>query len=141
MMTYTLANRILEGMSGRSSLFSNAIYLGLSTTAPSRDGTGFTELPASNGYKRTLLGMSGHRQLTVHCADIPLFHDAGTPVSLFCTARRFGAVCGALCGACCLFILRKWNFADFFRPEQRNAAPYSDSGAVPCFGVYGACGI
>ena len=59
MMTYTLANRILEGMGGRSSLFSNAIYLGLSTTAPSRDGTGFTEPPASNGYKRTLLGMSG----------------------------------------------------------------------------------
>ena len=80
-------------------------------------------------------------QLTVHCADIPLFYDAGTSVSLFCTARRFGAVCGALCGACCLFILRKWNFADFFRAEQRNAAPYSDSGTVPCFGVYGACGI
>ena len=72
---------------------------------------------------------------------IPLFYDAGTPVSLFCTARRFGAVCGALCGACCLFILRKRNFADFFRAEQRNAAPYSDSGAVPCFGVYGACGV
>ena len=47
-----------------------------------------------------------------------------------------------LCAAsCCLFILRKRNFADFFRAEQRNAAPYSDSGAVPCFGVYGACGI
>ena len=72
---------------------------------------------------------------------LPFAGDAGTPVSLFCTARRFGAVCGALYGACCLFILRKWNFADFFRAEQRNAASYSDSGAVPCFGVYGACGV
>ena len=60
MMTYLLANRILEGMGGRTSMFSsNGIYLGLSTTAPSRDGTGYTEPPASNGYKRTLLGIQG----------------------------------------------------------------------------------
>lgn len=57
MMSYHLANRILEGLSGRTGLFSSAIYLGLSTTAPARDGTGFTEPPSSNGYKRTLLGM------------------------------------------------------------------------------------
>lgn len=60
MMTYILANRILEAMCGRNTIFSSCgIYLGLSTTAPSRDGTGFTEPPASNGYKRTLLGMGG----------------------------------------------------------------------------------
>lgn len=60
MMTYVLANRILEGLAGRSSMFSsNGIWLGLSTTAPSRDGTGYTEPSASNGYKRTLLGISG----------------------------------------------------------------------------------
>lgn len=58
MMTYFLANKILDGMGGKTSIFSSAIYLGLSTTAPSRDGTGYTEPPASNGYKRTLLGMA-----------------------------------------------------------------------------------
>jgi hypothetical protein len=30
----------------------------LSTTAPSRDGTGYTEPSASNGYKRVLLGQN-----------------------------------------------------------------------------------
>ena len=59
MMTYLLANKILEGMAGRTSMVSQAIYLGLSTTAPSRDGTGYTEPTAVNGYKRVLLGMSG----------------------------------------------------------------------------------
>jgi hypothetical protein len=59
MMTYTLANKILEGMAGRSSIFGSSIYLGLSTTAPSRNGTGFTEPSTSNGYKRVLLGMNG----------------------------------------------------------------------------------
>lgn len=59
MMTYNLANRILEGMGGRSSMIASAIYLGLSTTAPSRDGTGFTEPSGNNGYKRVLLGMNG----------------------------------------------------------------------------------
>lgn len=59
MMTYQLANRILEAMGGRSSMISGSIYLGLSTTAPSRNGTGYTEPPASNGYKRVLLGMNG----------------------------------------------------------------------------------
>lgn len=58
MMTYNLANRILDGLGGRSSLFGSSIYLGLSTTAPSRDGTGYTEPSADYGYKRSLLGMS-----------------------------------------------------------------------------------
>lgn len=56
MMTYLLANRILDGIGGRSNMISNAIYIGLSTTAPTRDGTGFTEPDKANGYKRTLLG-------------------------------------------------------------------------------------
>ena len=59
MMTYNLANRILEGMCGRSNMVSSAIYLGLSTTAPSRNGTGFTEPSRTNGYKRVLLGANG----------------------------------------------------------------------------------
>ena len=60
MMTYILADRILEGMSGKTNMFSQyGIFLGLSTTAPSRDGTGYTEPPASNGYKRTLIGAYG----------------------------------------------------------------------------------
>ena len=59
MMTYFLANKILDGMGGKTSIFASAIYLGLSTTAPSRDGTGYTEPSAGVGYKRVLLGMSG----------------------------------------------------------------------------------
>ena len=59
MMTYKLANRVLEGMCGKSRMISSAIYIGLSTTAPSRDGTGYTEPSAGAGYKRVLLGMSG----------------------------------------------------------------------------------
>lgn len=58
MMTYKLANRVLEAMSGLSSMISQSIYLGLSTTAPVRDGTGFNEPSAGAGYKRVLLGMS-----------------------------------------------------------------------------------
>ena len=58
MMTYKLANRVLEGMCGKSSMISSAIYIGLSTTAPARDGTGFTEPSAGAGYKRVLLGIT-----------------------------------------------------------------------------------
>lgn len=59
MMSYFLANKVLDGMIGRTSIFSSATYLGLSTTAPTRDGKGYTEPPAENGYKRTALGISG----------------------------------------------------------------------------------
>lgn len=59
MMTYNLANKILEGLGGRTSMIASGIYLGLSTTAPSRNGTGFTEPPSGNGYKRVLIGTSG----------------------------------------------------------------------------------
>ncbi len=59
MLTYKLANRILEGLGGRSSMVASAIYLGLSTTAPSRDGTGYTEPGGVGGYQRVLLGMNG----------------------------------------------------------------------------------
>lgn len=58
MLTYLLANKILEGIGGRTSMVANAVYIGLSTTSPSRNGTGFTE-PSGNGYKRVLLGQSG----------------------------------------------------------------------------------
>lgn len=62
--------------------------------------------------RRHMVG--GHRRLTVHCADIPLFYDAGTPVSLFCTARRFGAVCGSVCLPDNMFILCKPEFCRRF---------------------------
>ena len=59
MMTYKLANRVLEGLCGLSSMIASGIYIGLSTTPPARDGTGFTEPSGGVGYKRVLLGMSG----------------------------------------------------------------------------------
>lgn len=59
MLTDHSANIILNNLTGRSStsnLSSGLVYVGLSTTPPNKDGTGYTE-PVDNGYSRVLLGM------------------------------------------------------------------------------------
>ena len=55
-LTYTEANDLLRYLNGTTG---NGVYIGLSTTTPSRDGTGVTEPPSAAGYsRRKLTGMS-----------------------------------------------------------------------------------
>lgn len=58
MLTYNFANRILNLMGGKSKEISTSgvVRVGLSSTAPDRDGTGFTEPGEETGYERVLLG-------------------------------------------------------------------------------------
>lgn len=49
-LTYSKANSLLTYLNGQS----GAVYIGLSTTAPARDGTGVHE-PEGNGYSRKRL--------------------------------------------------------------------------------------
>lgn len=61
MLTYNFANKILDHMCGKSpfSSLNQSITVGLSSTAPNRGGTGYTEPNSSTGYDRLLLGNSG----------------------------------------------------------------------------------
>ena len=56
-ITYYSSKKILEALVGHSTSasFASSIYVGLSSTSPSRAGTGVTE-PSGNGYARILLG-------------------------------------------------------------------------------------
>lgn len=57
MLTYTCANAILSNMITKTKDYPyTSLYVGLSTSTPSRDGTGYTE-PSGNGYERVLLGV------------------------------------------------------------------------------------
>ena len=57
MLTYNGANSLLNMLCGRTQSYSYSnVYVGLSTTAPDRGGSGFSEPPASAGYSRVLLG-------------------------------------------------------------------------------------
>ena len=60
MLTYNFANRILNLMGAKISQISmsGTVRVGLSSTAPDRDGTGFTEPSEETGYERALLGDS-----------------------------------------------------------------------------------
>jgi hypothetical protein len=53
-ISYSKANELLRYLNGQS----GTLYIGLSTTAPGRDGTGYTEPPTSAGYKRMKLSNS-----------------------------------------------------------------------------------
>ena len=57
MLTYNGANSLLNMLCGRSQsyVYSN-VYVGLSTTAPDRGGSGYSEPAASTSYARVLLG-------------------------------------------------------------------------------------
>lgn len=58
MLTYNFANRILNLMGAKINSISmgGVVRVGLSSTAPDRDGTGFTEPGEETGYERVLLG-------------------------------------------------------------------------------------
>lgn len=58
MLTYNFANRILNLMGAKINniSMSGVVRVGLSSTAPDRDGTGFTEPGEETGYERVLLG-------------------------------------------------------------------------------------
>lgn len=58
MLTYNFANRILNLMGAKINNISmnGVVRVGLSSTAPDRDGTGFTEPGEETGYERVLLG-------------------------------------------------------------------------------------
>ncbi len=63
MLTYNGANSLLNMLCGRSQSYSYSnVYVGLSTTAPDRGGSGFTEPSAAVGYARVLLGNYNQQQ-------------------------------------------------------------------------------
>lgn len=66
MLTYNGANALLSMLAGKSYQYPySSVYVGLSTTAPDRNGSGFTEPSAANGYARVLLGIAqGSAQAT-----------------------------------------------------------------------------
>lgn len=57
MLTYNGANALLNCLCGRASNYQySTVYVGLSTSAPDRNGSGYTEPPTAAGYARVLLG-------------------------------------------------------------------------------------
>lgn len=54
-LSYIGADELLEELIRKKS-YGGAKHLGLSTTAPNRDGTGFTQPPASAGYAKVQIG-------------------------------------------------------------------------------------
>ena len=57
MLTYNGANALLNCLCGRASSYSYGTpYVGLSTSAPDRNGSGYTEPSADAGYARVMLG-------------------------------------------------------------------------------------
>ena len=61
MFTLSAARSILQALTGQSQYVALAptCYVGFSTTAPSLDGTGFTEPSEDAGYERILAGSQG----------------------------------------------------------------------------------
>lgn len=55
-LTYKAANMYLDNLVGSRIVNGISSYLGLSLTAPNRDGSGYTEPSASVGYGRVKLG-------------------------------------------------------------------------------------
>lgn len=58
-LTYKAANAYLNHLVGAQSAYVWKTYLGLSTTAPNRDGSGYTEPGADTGYARVSFGGAG----------------------------------------------------------------------------------
>lgn len=57
MLTYNGANSLLNMLCGRAKEYQYLnVYVGLSTTAPDRGGSGYTEPSSAAGYARVLLG-------------------------------------------------------------------------------------
>lgn len=72
MLTYNGANEILKILCGKSYQYPyQSVYVGLSTTAPDRNGSGFTEPSAANGYTRVLLGSSSSGATATQKMDTP----------------------------------------------------------------------
>ena len=60
MLTYNGANQLLNMLCGKSQSYGYSnVYVGLSTTAPDRGGSGYTEPSAAAGYSRVLIGNPG----------------------------------------------------------------------------------
>ena len=56
MVNYDGGAQLLNALSGKTTLF-GSVYIGLSSTTPNIDGTGFTEpFSAGSGYARVLIG-------------------------------------------------------------------------------------
>lgn len=62
-LTYKAANSFLDLLTMGNPVPSWKTYLGLSTTAPNRDGSGYTEPDASTGYGRTGLNAAALRKM------------------------------------------------------------------------------
>ena len=58
-LTYKAANAYLNHLVGAQSAYVWTTYLGLSTTAPNRDGSGYTEPAKRSGYARVSFGGAG----------------------------------------------------------------------------------
>lgn len=72
-LTYKAANIYLGHLVGAQTAHTWETYVGLSTTAPNRDGSGYTEPPASAGYKRVSFGGAG-----IDKSSIRIYNGAAT---------------------------------------------------------------
>lgn len=68
----TASNTYLRQICGKTSStnLGSTCYMGLSTTTPNADGTNFTEPSASNGYARSLIGLSSQSATQVMGAPV-----------------------------------------------------------------------
>ena len=73
-LTNTYRNKVVDSLTGRSSLLINnntsgtaTVYIGLSSTPPTADGGNITEPSAEAGYSRTLIGKSGSNYTDTLC--------------------------------------------------------------------------
>lgn len=93
MLTYNGANSLLNMMSGRSASYSYSnVYVGLSTTAPDRGGSGYSEPDAASGYARVMLG-SPQQSATQKMGAANLGANANTEIIYFPEATAAWGTC------------------------------------------------
>ena len=63
-LTYKAANKFLDHLVGTTLISDRSlnVHIGLSSTAPNRDGSGYTEPDVSTGYARVGIGMNTNFQ-------------------------------------------------------------------------------
>lgn len=95
-LTYDGANALLTCLCGKSGTYAySTVYVGLSTTTPSRDGSGITE-PSGNGYARVQLGV-GTQSETQKMSTPTYGETANTEIIYFPEATGNWGTCTHFC--------------------------------------------
>ena len=96
MLTYAGANALLDCLTGRAQSYPfSTVYVGLSTTEPSRDGSNIHE-PEGNGYARVLLGVAT-QSATQKMSAANLGASANTEIIYFPEATGSWGTCTYFC--------------------------------------------